>query len=393
MLRLEALRAKKGDCLLLHHGDPDKPRAILIDGGPGGVWEQSLLPRLTQLREDNDSKRLSISMLMLSHIDDDHINGLLQLTELLKSQQGAADLFLDVEVLWHNSFDDLFGEAGSTAAAPVGGDVTQTSVDGLVDELGLSQGGALVLLSVGQGQTLRDNASALGWNVNSPFDGLVEAGVDKSVVKTPSGLTITVLGPDETRLREFHEDWDKKLKDKRSALEAAAYLDESVYNLASIVALIEAEGRKLLLTGDARGDDIISNARSAGLLDADNQLSLDLLKLPHHGSDRNVELDFFQSFPADHYVISGDGSHGNPELNTFQMLFEARHDDSRHFTLYLTYDPADYKPSKHERGEPPEPYPVEDLRRMFADQRSTGRDFDVVVPDPADLSVSIDLSE
>ena len=29
-----------GDCLLLHYGTDEKPGLILIDGGPGGVWER-----------------------------------------------------------------------------------------------------------------------------------------------------------------------------------------------------------------------------------------------------------------------------------------------------------------------------------------------------------------
>jgi len=391
VLRVEALRAKKGDCLLLFHGNPDSPRINLVDGGPGGVWEESLRPRLTRLRDERPNERLSIGLLMVSHVDDDHINGLIQLTETLKRQQGIEDLFLDVEVLWHNSFDDLFGEAGSTLAAPGSGDVTQSSVDNIAEDLGLSEGSALALLSVGQGRTLRDNAAALAWTVNSPFDGLVQAGTSKSVVRMPGGMAITVLGPDEGRLREFQEKWDIEIKKQRDKLKTAAYLDDSVYNLASIVVLIEIEGRKLLFTGDARGDDMIKGAAKADLLDVNNQLRLDLLKVPHHGSDRNVEVDFFKTFPADHYVISGDGSHGNPALDTFRMLFEARGDDPRPFTIYLTYDPADFKAHRKTRNQPATAYPVTELRRIWADQKAAGQDFEVIVPGPADPSVSIEF--
>ena len=42
---LEALPARYGDCLLLHYGSDEKPGLILIDGGPGKVWEKSLQPR------------------------------------------------------------------------------------------------------------------------------------------------------------------------------------------------------------------------------------------------------------------------------------------------------------------------------------------------------------
>ena len=46
MLVLEALRAKYGDALLLHSGDEDDPQLVVIDGGPPGVYNDALKPRL-----------------------------------------------------------------------------------------------------------------------------------------------------------------------------------------------------------------------------------------------------------------------------------------------------------------------------------------------------------
>jgi hypothetical protein len=41
---------------------------------------------------------------------------------------------------------------------------------------------------------------------------------------------------------------------------------------------------------------------------------------------------------ADHYVICGDGKHGNPEPETFQMIFDAREKDKK-FKIHMTYCP------------------------------------------------------
>jgi hypothetical protein len=62
---------------------------------------------------------------------------------------------------------------------------------------------------------------------------------------------------------------------------------------------------------------------------------VDVLKVQHHGSDRNVTPEFFTRVTADHYVFSGNGQHGNPERNTLQMLADARGDDE--YAVYLTY--------------------------------------------------------
>ncbi len=64
-------------------------------------------------------------------------------------------------------------------------------------------------------------------------------------------------------------------------------------------------------------------------------MKVDLLKMPHHGSDRNMERSFLERVVADHYVFSGDGEHGNPERKTFQMLRDARKDEN--FLIHLTY--------------------------------------------------------
>src|ERR687898_214368 len=73
-LSLEVLRAEHGDCLLLHHGDD----IILIDGGPSGVYKPTLKPRLQELMAERP-RPLFQQMVMVSHIDDDHIVGLTEM--------------------------------------------------------------------------------------------------------------------------------------------------------------------------------------------------------------------------------------------------------------------------------------------------------------------------
>ena len=50
LFSLEALKAEHGDCLLLHWGTASARRTLLIDGGPRGVYQDALRPRLMQLR-------------------------------------------------------------------------------------------------------------------------------------------------------------------------------------------------------------------------------------------------------------------------------------------------------------------------------------------------------
>jgi hypothetical protein len=104
------------------------------------------------------------------------------------------------------------------------------------------------------------------------------------------------------------------------------------------VVLAEVEGKRILLTGDARGDKVLEGLELAGLLKkgGKSMTHVDVFKVPHHGSDRNADPVLFRRVTADHYVFSGNGEHGNPERETLQMLLDERGEDDD-FTIHLTY--------------------------------------------------------
>src|SRR5262249_21871452 len=110
-------------------------------------------------------------------------------------------------------------------------------------------------------------------------------------------------------------------------------IDKSVTNLSSLVVLAECNGHKLLLTGDARGDHIIHGLQDAKFIKSGG-LHVDVLKVPHHGSDRDLALDFFQTITADHYVISADAEYDNPDADTLCWIAQARGKDD--YTVHLT---------------------------------------------------------
>jgi beta-lactamase superfamily II metal-dependent hydrolase len=89
----------------------------------------------------------------------------------------------------------------------------------------------------------------------------------------------------------------------------------------------------MLLTGDARGDKILEGLEKVKVLKPRGKMHVDILKVPHHGSSRNMDSIFFERITADHYVFSGNGEHGNPDRETLQMLSDTRGDAS--FNVYL----------------------------------------------------------
>jgi hypothetical protein len=354
---LEALAAKHGDSLLLHYGEASSPKLIVIDGGPPGVFSKALWPRLEQLREAAGGE-LAIEILMVSHIDDDHVRGVLDFARKLGDEPALQSSYR-VRTLWLNSFDDLVPVPAAAGAE------LQT-----------------VVATVGEGRGLRDAAAGLHWKQNAGFDKFVVAPDDAGVPIEMAPLKLTVVGPRQAELDELRKTWEKevaKLKTEPSRAAAVAdYLDKSVYNLSSIVCLAELGGKRMLLTGDARGDKILLGLEAAGFLAPGGQMELDLLKMPHHGSSHDVEQSFFERLRAREMVISADGEYDNPDLETLQMISAARPDDE--FTLHLTY--SDFLKEVGPK-----------IHGFFAEEKAAGRRYGVSFREADALSLRVDLLE
>ena len=336
---LEALQAFHGDSLLLHGGTADKPLLVLIDGGPSNTWETSLQPRLEALRAERsaDDGALRIDLAMVSHIDSDHVAGMVDFAGfLVTEQQDSKPLSYDVRTLWHNSFDDVLGNDAEELRAAALDVLRQPVGEASADEVRVA--GLAVVASVAEGRELRDQARTLGWAVNEPFDGPVALPAAGPRTITLGDMKLTVVCPHQAQLDRLHEAWDEWLEEHpkavAGAVPAAVTRDNSPYNLSSIVVLAECDGRRMLLTGDARDDHILEGLEDAGIAGQDGSVHVDILKLPHHGSIRNMRPEFLQRVTADHYVISADGRHGNPETETLELIAASRSDDD--FTIHLT---------------------------------------------------------
>ena len=343
LLTLEALQSNDGDCLLLHYqpGNQtgnDAPVRVLIDGGAAGIYKSILKRRLDQIRGQHP---LRLRMVMVSHIDADHITGVIDLFKALEEQQvNGEDGFCLVQTLWHNSFEALQGGrkmvAGSTTVA--------ASIDGVTPPRGLDWPTEAVVASVPQGNQLRQSAVRLAIPINQGAGGaLVQAPAHgRQIVKIADGLTFTVLAPHEVQLNRLRADFEKAAAEIKAGTDDGAigadYLNKTVPNMSSIVVMAEAakpDGKpiRMLLTGDARGDVILESLQLAGFLDS-QRCHVDVLKVQHHCSNHSTTQDFFERVTADRYVICGNGSHDIPNKAALGWLSAAR--SGQAYDVYMT---------------------------------------------------------
>lgn len=310
---LDVRRARKGDCLLLHYGSKENRDGsnedlglVMIDGGPKAVYGPHLRPRLEEIRRNRvkDNKPLQVDLLMVSHVDDDHIQGILDLTrELREAANEQKPQLVQILAMWHNSFDNIINHNTKALTASVTDQFGAAAVSGgaefsdeeVIDVEEQYEGSdhdvdpeeakelvsssLKVLASIAQGAQLRHDAEKLDLSLNAEFGGDLIIAKNAEPIDLGNGLTFTVVGPmlpEVDALRKKHLEWLKKLKEegKKPSEVLAAYVDKSVPNLSSLVLMAEVKGKRMLLTGDARGDKILEGLRG-GRTDAEGRQDQD----------------------------------------------------------------------------------------------------------------------
>lgn len=332
MIRLHVIQAKFGDCLLLTYGNEDSTNYMLIDGGPASVYENHLKPTLNSLMNGHTI----IEDLIISHIDNDHITGVVDLlSELQLQQQSGSKPFLRIGELWFNSFVNTIGTtdfekrtAKIKQSAGLNGVMMQemsTAVNGFRE-------GNLVMIRTGKLRIPVNTDAANGFYLASKHA--------QSIKK--SNLEIIVVGPTTDNLTKLQTEWDKWITENERLIaqgkftrEVAAAMDRSIPNLSSIVLLIKADGKSILLTGDCRADHLQQGLIETGI-SLDGRLHVNIFKVPHHGSKRNCSKEFFEQVTADTYVISADGKYENPDVETLYWIVESANAAGRKVRLVFT---------------------------------------------------------
>jgi len=308
MLALHAVQAAEGDCFILQYGG-EANRFLLVDGGPTPTYED-LDATLDELQIER------FELVVLTHVDDDHIGGLQEL--FLDVERGKRKLAIGA--LWHNAFSRTVNKKYEERAVEVALETEARSYR--------------------QGSVLAGDAETkLRLTINPGFVGGLASVETQAHPFLQDGLELRVAGPDRKALFTLRKKWIKWLRDaekkkKRGGLKP----DRSPTNLSSIVMLAKAHGKTLLLTGDSTHTEIVGGLRAAGLMK--DSFHVDVLKVPHHGSNRNVTQEFFEQVTADQYVISADGEYGNPDPHTLRWIVDAAEKANRKIVLHVTNVPG-----------------------------------------------------
>jgi len=300
MFRIEMLPAREGDCLIVTYGQSEGPKRILIDGGRKATYAD-LKVHLANLPED----QRRFELLIISHVDRDHIEGILELFE-------DPDSPVTFKEVWFNAYHHLN--------------------DGDFEDFSAVQGESLTaeLVQRVQAQTCQWNASfgpAYQKAVALPHDDTL---LD---IDMGDGMILTLLSPSREKMKELIPRWEAECKaaemvagegaqdpppegfEDFAAIDIDALAEEpfgqdsSKPNGSSIAVLAQYNGKSALFSGDAHADLLETSINQ--LRDGENQFEIDVFKLPHHGSRVNLSKSLLQGIRCRNYLVSTNGSYFN----------------------------------------------------------------------------------
>jgi Metallo-beta-lactamase superfamily len=252
-MKLTLLPSDKGDCLLLESPDGT---TILIDGGMSDSYTVHVRPFLADWR--NKQKR-PLDLVYVSHIDQDHIAGVLQLMNDIvdwrvyrhKREHGEdwdkPEFPEPPEVarLWHNGFHDLIGENVGEVASMLAARGAQLATSAVPELQKLGADYQAIAASVPEAIKLsrRVSANQLKIPLNKKFGGLlamVRDPPDEIRLNGAASPLIKVIGPFEDDVRKFRDKWNDWLranKKKLSTVRRWAGDEDARLDLGGIVTL------------------------------------------------------------------------------------------------------------------------------------------------------------
>lgn len=312
-----SLPASYGDSLWIEYGAGDKKNKILIDGGLKATKEKIL-----ELIEKLPEKEPIIELLVISHIDQDHIEGILELFEM-------EALPVKIKSVWFNGYHHLEGD----------------------EDFGAVQGERLTAAIL---------KNKFIWNHEFSGKAVVvpESGIPP-VIELEGGMKLTLLSPTLEKLRLLKPVWEDEVKlagllpgfgyeeaDEENEeeesfgtglidVEELAALgfkeDTREGNGSSIAFIAEYEGKSVLFCADAHPGVLLESLEKTDR----NNYTFDVVKISHHGSRKNTGPKFLNTIKSNVFIISTSGAkYKHPSLETIAQIIKMQSGSKK---LYFNY--------------------------------------------------------
>jgi hypothetical protein len=307
-----------GDCAVITFEEQGDPACIVVDGGEYTASATALLNYLVSQNVD------SIDLMIGSHIDQDHINGLKIFVKKELEKKESNDPYIRVKEYW----------------GPLPTEELMPDIDPAIDLESFNSSEEMswqhyVIKSVAQNDDLYEFLEEMGTTIKHPA-------LDDLPTAPFADVKLEVLGPDTqipadqiigtalgivdgvpvtdviTTLEDLEDAIAKDYEKMAIAAKRNANNQSIVFRLSLSEGHADALKWTFLFTGDAEEEaweEMVSNNDVVG------KLKSKVLKIPHHGSSLNgITSTGADKVDADYSVNSVGQKHGLPDKKTMKLI-------------------------------------------------------------------------
>ncbi|MCF2304895.1 MBL fold metallo-hydrolase [Photobacterium carnosum] len=274
-----SFKAMHGDSLLIS----TQKTKVLIDGGTPNTYGQ-----IINTLDDN-----SLSAVFVTHVDYDHIGGIINLIE--------DDNYNIDNCIFYMNHPDLICEYQG-------------------NKVGFKHG-----------DTVNDLLKRRKKTFNS---------IKSQDIINIDDIQLLALSPTENDILELHKNWNanKFYIDDQLTYIKRQKNNGDIINKSSIVLIITHNNINILLLGDAHAKPTCEELIKLGY-SIKKPIFLDLIKISHHGSKHNTSKELLELVDCTNFYISTNGGNYNhPDKETIKLLADRATELNTTFNIYLNYD-------------------------------------------------------
>lgn len=335
MIQIKMFPAKDGDSFLIKAGSQLNSH-ILIDGGFSDTFRKFVKPELAEIASRNGK----LGLVVVSHIDEDHIRGIIKLVEINGSSSTPS--IIEIENIWHNSIRAITNyESNIDSLAPKDKNIINRlnslnySTPNQDGNISAKQGSALAKLLV---------QNSYHWNFGEGYQPICKEVLP--CFSLNAEISFQLLTPNQEILNLLKRHWEKELRNRgfignisesvfddgfefllsreknivkselitaTQNLEKAYIPDTSITNRSSISFVLQSEGKRILFLGDAWAEDVEQSL--IDIYGAQEKIVFDAIKISHHGSRSNTSVRLLELIDSPIFLISTMGKkHGHPDM-------------------------------------------------------------------------------
>lgn len=281
MSKIYFLPVKQGDAFIIECDRGDAHGLVVVDGGPTGCGY------ILQ----NKLKELGIPDLMvLTHYDDDHIGGILQLVDTCLD-----DNTTPAKEVWANCAGDV----------DVAEDKYTTAIQGvtLAVKLNKLKDKHEMVWSDDLSEGFKSDLPFASIEVVSPTEAIRKKAIKK---QEDEGKQLLNAVPRNT------EDLEKPLDELAKDIPPKPNLknNSKLANASSIAFILTCDNLSILMLGDSYPQNVEKYLREVKGYSEEKPLVVDFVKVSHHGSKNNTSNSLLDIIQCDKFIISTNGGNG-----------------------------------------------------------------------------------